>query len=134
MNKVLIIDWALRLALAGLYIAMGVPKFGDQAITIHIFTSIGVEPWGRYFTGVIEILIAVMLLVPKTTLVGVLLSLATLTGALLAHFLVLGIVIQNDSGSVNDGGQIFSMAIVMLVLTILSALRFRKANKSINAF
>lgn len=117
MSKASIVVWVLRLVLAGLYLMMSIPKFAGQDITIHIFTTLGVEPWGRLFTGIIEVGIFLLVLVPRTTIYGVILSLGTIFGALLAHFTVLGIVVQNATGTINDGGEIFITALIILALT-----------------
>ena len=54
MRKETIVVWLFRIALAGLYLMMSLPKFSGQDITVHIFSTLGVEPWGRILTGLIE--------------------------------------------------------------------------------
>jgi uncharacterized membrane protein YphA (DoxX/SURF4 family) len=41
-------------------------KFGGHDQAVYIFSTLGVEPWGRYLLGTIELVFAVALLVPKT--------------------------------------------------------------------
>ena len=131
MSKSLIIEWVFRVLLAVLYLMMALPKFTGDEMTVHIFTVIGVEPWGRMVTGVIELAVFVLVLIPATTLYGVILSLGTILGALLAHFTVLGVVVQNDSGSINDGGQIFMTAIIILILTLVNLFLHREKLRSL---
>lgn len=127
MNTKLIVTWVVRLALAVLYLMMSLPKFSGQEITVHIFTTLGVEPWGRIATGVIEALIFIVVLLPATTVYGAILSLGTILGAIFAHFTVLGIVVKNSSGSINDGGEIFFTALVILVLTLANLYIHRRS-------
>ena len=120
MNKKALALWFFKLVLAGLYLMMAIPKFGANEITIHIFTTLGVEPWGRYLTGAIELSVFVLILIPATAIYGVILSLGVLSGAILSHLTILGIVVQNEAGTVNDGGEIFTTALIMLGLTLVN--------------
>jgi len=119
--------WILKIALAGLYLMMAMPKFQGADLTIFIFSSLGVEPWGRYATGSIEIAVFLLVLIPATTIYGVLLSLGTIIGALLSHIFVLGFVVENASGSINDGGEIFMTALIILALTVINLYLHRKS-------
>jgi hypothetical protein len=111
---------------------MSLPKFSGQEITVHIFTTLGVEPWGRILTGLIEVAIFLLVLLPKTTIYGVILSLGTITGAILSHFAILGLVVKNTSGTVNDGGEIFITALIILALTLINLFIHRKSIPFIN--
>ena len=115
----MLFNWGPRLVLAVMFFAMAVPKFLAPDITVHIFTELGVEPWGRLLTGVIEVVVAVMLLFPKSFKAGVAGSLIVLLGAIISHLFVIGVVISNQSGEINDGGSTFVTAIIMLALTLL---------------
>lgn len=127
MNKEIFVTWIFRIALAALYLMMSLPKFSGQELTVHIFTVLGVEPWGRILTGSIEIIIFALVLLPKTTVYGTILSLGTISGAILSHFAILGLVIKNTSGSINDGGEIFITALIILVLTLINLFIHRKS-------
>ena len=82
--------WTLRILLAVLFLYQGVDKFSERPLWIGIFDDIGFGQWFRYFTGVVEIAGALMLLIPKTTLVAVGLLICTMIGALLVHVFVIG--------------------------------------------
>jgi len=127
MRKETIFIWLFRIALAGLYLMMSLPKFSGQDITIHIFSTLGVEPWGRIATGVIEFIIFLLVLLPKTTVYGAILSLGTIIVAIFLHFTVLGLVVENASGSITDGGQIFMTALIILALTLINLFIHRKS-------
>jgi uncharacterized membrane protein YphA (DoxX/SURF4 family) len=126
MNKN-ITTWIFRIALAALYLMMALPKFAGQEMTVHIFTTLGVEPWGRILTGVIEVSIFLLVLLPKTTVYGAIISLGTIIGAILSHFVILGLVIKNASGTVNDGGEIFITALIILALTLINLFIHRQS-------
>ncbi|MEM9081437.1 MAG: DoxX family protein [Verrucomicrobiota bacterium] len=86
-------------------------KFTGAPESIHIFSTLGIEPWGRYASGIAELIAAVLLLLPNRSLtaLGSLLSLGVISGAILAHLTKLGIVVQND------GGTLFAMALVVFL-------------------
>ena len=84
-------------------------KFSAATESVYIFSSLGVEPWGRWLTGLLEALAVVLLLVPSTAAVGALLSLAVISGAILSHLTILGIVIHD----IGDNGTLFMMALVV---------------------
>lgn len=128
MKKALIVEWLLRTALAILYLMMAVPKFAGNEITVLIFTTLGVEPWGRLATGSIEILIALLVLVPATKIYGIYSSLIMILGAIMSHVVILGFVIENSDGSISDGGEIFATALVILLLTLANLYFYRKSN------
>ena len=88
-------------------------KFTGADESVYIFTKLGVEPFGRIGSGIIELLASVLILIPRTTLVGALLGFSTMLGALFSHVFVLGIVVQND------GGELFMLAIVTLVCCLV---------------
>ncbi len=127
MKKILIVEWVLRVPLAILFLMMAIPKFAGNDITVLIFTTLGVEPWGRLVTGSIELAIFILVLIPATTIYGVLSSLVLILGALFAHLVILGIVVENSDGSISDGGEIFLTAIVILLLTFANLYYHRKS-------
>uniref|UniRef100_UPI00403F60F9 DoxX family protein n=1 Tax=Bernardetia sp. ABR2-2B TaxID=3127472 RepID=UPI00403F60F9 len=89
-------------------------KFGAAPESVHIFTRLGIEPYGRIGTGIIELILTILLLVPKTSLYGAIGTLGVMAGAIFSHLLVLGI-------NVNDGGNLFGLAIIVTIsaLTIV---------------
>jgi len=73
-------------------------KFTAQPESIYIFSTVGVEPWGRILTGVAELIASVMLLTPRTVVFGALLTIMIMAGALATHLLILGIEVKGDHG------------------------------------
>lgn len=89
-------------------------KFTAAPESVYIFTELGVEPFGRIGTGIIELIISILLLMRRTSLVGAVLGVGVISGAILSHIFILGIVVQND------GGLLFGLALAVFVLLIMS--------------
>lgn len=85
-------------------------KFTGAPESVALFTTLGVEPWGRYLTGALELASVVLLLVPAPYLGkhawGALLGAVIMLGALGAHVAKLGFDGAN--------GQLAVMAAVAL--------------------
>jgi uncharacterized membrane protein YphA (DoxX/SURF4 family) len=73
-------------------------KFTGAEESVYIFSTLGMEPWGRIGTGVMELIASILLLFPKTTVLGALLALGIMGGAILSHIFFLGIEVQGDHG------------------------------------
>lgn len=91
-------SWALQI-LAALILAQTLFfKFTGAAESVYIFTTLGLEPWGRIGSGVAELVACVLLLVPRTVVWGAALGLAIICGAITSHLTRLGIAVQGDHG------------------------------------
>jgi uncharacterized membrane protein YphA (DoxX/SURF4 family) len=88
-------------------------KFTGAEESVYIFTKLGIEPFGRIGSGVVELIASILILIPRTTLVGALLAAGTMMGALVSHLFVLGIEVQND------GGTLFTLAIITLICCLI---------------
>ena len=66
-------------------------KFSGARESVYIFSTLGLEPWGRIGTGVVELIAAVLLLIPSTAAFGAILSLGVISGAIASHLTRLGI-------------------------------------------
>lgn len=86
-----IFTWALRLTAAIIMLQTLYFKFTGQKESIDLFTAIGMEPFGRYGTGGLELIASILILIPRTTLMGALLGLGLMSGAMFFHFTTLGI-------------------------------------------
>jgi uncharacterized membrane protein YphA (DoxX/SURF4 family) len=96
-------------------------KFTGAEESVYIFTKLGIEPFGRIGSGVVELIASILILIPRTTLLGALLALGTMVGAIFSHLFVLGIEVKND------GGELFTLAIITLLCCII--LIFQNKNK-----
>lgn len=108
-----ILSWLFRITAAIILLQTLYFKFTAHPESVELFTKLGVEPWGRVGTGVIELITGVLLLIPATAFVGGFLGMGLMAGAILSHLTVIGIE------SKGDGGQLFTLAIIVLVLSLL---------------
>ena len=91
--RVNIADWMMRLGVAIVFLVAGTEKFSATNPNSHwvsMFSRIGLGESFRYFTGVVEILGAALVLIPRTVLIGVALLAVTMAGAAVIVFFVLG--------------------------------------------
>lgn len=107
------IVWALRLIAAAIFLQTLFFKFTGAPESKFIFSTLGVEPFGRYFAGFSELIASILLLVPGLGLLGALMAIGIMAGAIMSHFAILGIVVQDD------GGLLFLLACVVLVASSL---------------
>lgn len=84
-------------------------KFMGAEESVFIFTMVGAEPWGRYATGVAELITGLMLFVPKTRLYGAFMGLGVISGAIATHLFILGITIEE----IGDSGELFLLACIV---------------------
>ncbi len=87
-------------------------KFTAASVSVHIFTTLGIEPWGRIGSGVVELISGILLFNPKTSLYGAILALGTMAGAIMSHLLFLGIEVQGD------GGHLFLLAMIVTLCSL----------------
>jgi putative oxidoreductase len=85
-------DWILRGGIAVLFVLFGAEKFpsGPGAPWVGLFQQIGAGQWFRYFTGVVEVLGGVLVLIPWTVTAGLALLAATMAGAVVILVFVIG--------------------------------------------
>lgn len=105
--------WVLRIVAALILLQTLYFKFSGAEESIYIFSQLGMEPWGRIGTGVLELIASLLILYPKTTFFGSLLAVGLMSGAIVAHLTKLGISVKND------GGQLFIYALVVLAVSII---------------
>jgi len=112
-----IVSWALQLAAAGILLQTLFFKFTASEESVYIFTTLGVEPWGRIATGIVELIASVLLLVPVTAPIGAVLAMGVMAGAILSHLAFLGIEVKGDSGLL-FGLALFVLLSSAVVLTL----------------
>jgi uncharacterized membrane protein YphA (DoxX/SURF4 family) len=82
--------WTLQVASAAMFLFAGSLKLAGVPPMVQAFGIIGLGQWFRYFTGGLEVISAVLLLVPSLALFGALALAATMVGAILAHLFIIG--------------------------------------------
>lgn len=108
-----ILSWLMRGLAAVIMLQTLFFKFTGASESVYIFSTLGVEPWGRFGTGVMELIASVLILLPRTKVIGALMALAIMSGAVLSHVLFLGIAVEND------GGLLFLYAVTVLTCSLV---------------
>ena len=121
-------SWICRLTAAVIMAQTLFFKFTGAPESIYIFTKVGMEPWGRYGSGVAELIASVLLLMPRYCWAGALLALGVMGGAIVSHLTVLGIVVQND------GGLLFGMAVTVAICSLVTLVLHRRQIPIIASF
>lgn len=104
--------WILRFTVAFILLQTLYFKFTAHPDSVFIFSALGVEPWGRVGLGIIELIVAILILIPRTSRLGIFGSLGIIIGAIVSHLMVLGISISHD------GGGLFTLAIIVLIASL----------------
>jgi hypothetical protein len=89
-------------------------KFTGAKESVYIFSTLGIEPWGRIGSGITELIAAALLLMPRTVVYGATLSLGVISVAILSHLTKLGITLPQ----VGDRGELFALAITVFVCSV----------------
>ena len=109
-----IASWGLRIVAAAVLLQTLFFKFTGAKESIYIFTALGMEPWGRIGTGVVELIASILLLWPSTVIVGAALTAGVISGAIVSHLTKLGIAIP----AVDDHGELFGLALVVFTCSV----------------
>ena len=114
-----IFTWLLRIIAAVILLQTLYFKFTAQPESVELFTKLGMEPWGRIGTGIAELITAILLLIPRTTLLGAVMGVGLMSGAIFFHLTKLGI---------NFGGDaiLFSYAVITFVCCTCLIIIFKK--------
>ena len=82
--------WTAQIAAAALFLFAGTLKLAGAAPMVQVFAAIGVGQWFRYVTGTIEIVSALLLLVPSLAFFGASALMVTMIGAVFTHLVIVG--------------------------------------------
>lgn len=118
-----IVSWLCQLAVAAILLQTLYFKFTWAPETRVIFARLGGRP-AATVAGVVELVAAVLLLLPGRATWGALLALATIGGAIGTHLFFIGVEVVDPSTGLGDGGLLFGLALgVALLSTIILVLR-----------
>lgn len=78
------------------------------------------EAYGRIGSGVVELFAVILLLIPSKAWLGAFVALGTISGAIVSHLTMLGIVVKDD------GGLLFILAVTVFILSSAVLLIHRK--------
>ena len=112
MNIKVIFCWIARIAAAIILLQTLLFKFTGSAESVYIFTTVGMEPWGRIGVGVMELITGILLLINRTAWIGAAMALGLMIGAIGMHLTLLGIEVMDD------GGQLFIYAIIVAAASV----------------
>ena len=82
--------WIVQVATAAMFLFVGSLKLSGVPAMVATFDAIGIGQWFRYVTGTIEVVSAILLLIPSLAFFGALLLVPTMVGAILTHLFVIG--------------------------------------------
>jgi hypothetical protein len=99
-------------------------KFTYAPETAYIFEGRGGRP-AATLVGALELVAAVLLLVPRRAAIGAGLALGLIGGALFTHLTALGIEVKNPETGEGDGGLLFGLAVAVALgsLVVLAVRR-----------
>ena len=112
--------WVLRLVAAVIMLQTLFFKFSGSAESVYIFKTLGMEPYGRIGTGVMELIAAILILIPRTTAFGAVLAIGLMAGAIFFHLTKLGLVVMDD------GGQLFIYALLVFISAAVLVIVYRQ--------
>ena len=109
------ISWAAQIIAAIILAQTLFFKFTAAPESVALFTKLGVEPFGRYFAGIMELITVILLLIPRKSWLGAIFGIMTMGGAIMAHLTIIGI--ESDG----DGGELFFLALITLTCCLTVA-------------
>ena len=121
--------WILKLVAALIMLQTLYFKFSGHQESVQLFTTLGMEPWGRIATGVFELIASILILYPRTTGFGAALGLGLMSGAIFFHFTFLGLEVGGDYLLFIYAVTVFVCCLVLLIIyrnQILSVIRKRQ--------
>jgi uncharacterized membrane protein YphA (DoxX/SURF4 family) len=122
-STLVIISWVCRIGVAVILLQTLFFKFTGAEESKYIFTTLlgsDLEAVGRIGSGVIELIAAILLVLPRTAWFGALVALGTISGAIMSHLTMLGIVVKDD------GGLLFALALTVFLLSAIVLMIHRR--------
>lgn len=105
--------WSARLLAAIIMAQTLYFKFTAAPESVFIFTTVGMEPWGRIGVGILEAVASALLLFTPTAWLGAGLALGLMAGAMGMHLTLLGVEVQGD------GGYLFFLALTVALCSAI---------------
>lgn len=99
-------------------------KFTSQPEMVYIFKQLGMEPWGRYATGSLDLFLAVLAVSPQTRIFGITLSFFYLLAKLAFYLILIKTVPQ-----VSDSNPFILLLIALGAATIYLSFHLNYAKK-----
>jgi len=118
-KSIILITWVFRILAAVIMLQTLYFKFTAHPQSVHLFSLLGMEPWGRIGTGILELIASILILYPRTTGFGALLGLGLMCGAIFFHLTKLGIVFDGDA-------ILFTYAVITFISCAVLIFIYRK--------
>jgi putative oxidoreductase len=77
--------WAVKIILAIAFFSAGAAKLYGVPMMVETFQTVGLGQWFRYLTGALEVIGAILILIPAWSVFSALLLCCIMVGATLAH-------------------------------------------------
>jgi putative oxidoreductase len=103
------VGWVLRIAAAGVFLAVGISKLESDAFWVRMFAQIGLGDWFRHLTGALQVAGGLLFLFPKAAYLAAALAGSTMVGAVVVHLFVLGTGV---------GGAIIPFALLLFIVGV----------------
>jgi putative oxidoreductase len=87
-------------------------KFTGAEESVYIFTTVGMEPWGRIVVGIMELIASILILINATAWIGGGIAFGLMGGAIMMHLTILGISVKGDHG------QLFFYAVIVALCSM----------------
>ena len=85
-----VISLLLQFIVAAILGYAGLNKVMSSPMTVDMFTTLGMEPTGRYIIGSLEVIATLLLVTNTLAAVGAMIGISVMLGAIIAHLTVLG--------------------------------------------
>ena len=108
-----VVFWIIKVILAIILVQTLYFKFTAHPDSVYIFEQTNLGASGRIGIGILEVIAATLVLIPRTTWIGAGLSLGIISGAISFHLTKLGIEVQGDRGT------LFYLAVTVFVLSLI---------------
>lgn len=92
------LSWILKIVVVLILFQTLFFKFTAAEESVYIFSTLGLEPWGRIGSGIVDLIACVLLLYPRRAVLGALPSIGVISGAIMSHLTRLGIIVKDDGG------------------------------------
>lgn len=122
-SKIIVVSWVCRIIVAIILFQTLFFKFTGAEESKYIFSTLmgpELEAYGRIGSGIVELIVVIFLIIPGAAWLGALLALGTISGAIVSHLTMLGIVVKDD------GGLLFILAVTVFVLSAVTLLIHRR--------
>jgi putative oxidoreductase len=113
-------DWTVRGVVAVFFLIFGLEKFSSDPHWRMMFAQIGAGTWFKPFTDAVEVLGALLVMIPRTVLAGLAMLWCTMAGAVL----IVAFVLKKPADSIVPG-------IFLVALTIISWIQWRRRSENI---